>query len=332
MSLTSSTHAAPVARSEVEDAISLGLRAPSVHNTQPWQWRILHDGFELYADESRQLSGTDPDQHDLLISCGAALELARLGMASHGWSTDVQRWPSAADPTLLARVRATVQGPADAATIGRTAAAWRRRSERRPFDRRQVSDAAISAVVSRAADRGVYLCAISSAEELLGLTVVTSQADRDEIRDPGYRADLAAWTGADGNDGVPANTVPRLARAVRESDLTLRDFELASPGTQPIVQGEVERPLVFGIFTDGENRAAWLAAGEALGRTVTEMETLGLAGAPFTQPVDWPQWRSRLRGLMNWTGYPQFFLRAGWPPDDLRHPVTPRRPLGLVLR
>jgi hypothetical protein len=31
------------------------LRAPSVHNTQPWRWRLGGDVIDLFADVGRQL-------------------------------------------------------------------------------------------------------------------------------------------------------------------------------------------------------------------------------------------------------------------------------------
>jgi hypothetical protein len=31
--------------------VSLAILAPSVHNTQPWAWRIGPDGIDLFADE-----------------------------------------------------------------------------------------------------------------------------------------------------------------------------------------------------------------------------------------------------------------------------------------
>src|ERR1700722_15747450 len=35
-------------------------RAPSVHNTQPWQFRVRHNGLDLYADRDRRLRAIDP--------------------------------------------------------------------------------------------------------------------------------------------------------------------------------------------------------------------------------------------------------------------------------
>ena len=47
--------------------------APSIHNTQPWRWRLVGPVLELRAERQRQLGVTDPSGHLLLISCGAAL-------------------------------------------------------------------------------------------------------------------------------------------------------------------------------------------------------------------------------------------------------------------
>ena len=58
--------------SDLVTAVEDSLRAPSVHNTQPWRWRFRGTGVELHADRGRQLAATDPEGRDLVLSCGAA--------------------------------------------------------------------------------------------------------------------------------------------------------------------------------------------------------------------------------------------------------------------
>ena len=41
--------------------------APSIHNTQPWRWRVSADGLDLYAERGRQLGITDPEGRLLLV-------------------------------------------------------------------------------------------------------------------------------------------------------------------------------------------------------------------------------------------------------------------------
>jgi len=39
-------------------ALSMAIRAPSIHNSQPWRWRIRPHGLELYTDATRIRSRT----------------------------------------------------------------------------------------------------------------------------------------------------------------------------------------------------------------------------------------------------------------------------------
>ena len=39
--------------------------APSVHNTQPWAFRVAPDVVELYLDPARRLPVADPDDQEL---------------------------------------------------------------------------------------------------------------------------------------------------------------------------------------------------------------------------------------------------------------------------
>src|ERR687885_179461 len=86
-------------------AVSYGVLAPSIYNTQPWLFRIDGDTLELRADPTRALPVTDPDYRELTISCGAALMNVRAALRHFGYAGDVSLLPDPSQPTLLARVR-----------------------------------------------------------------------------------------------------------------------------------------------------------------------------------------------------------------------------------
>ena len=89
---------------QVATALRLAVRAPSVHNCQPWRWLVGPGTVHLYADGSRQVPATDPHGRDLLISCGAALNHLLVALASLGWDARVRRMPNPARPGHLATV------------------------------------------------------------------------------------------------------------------------------------------------------------------------------------------------------------------------------------
>jgi nitroreductase len=320
-------------RSEVERAVSFGVRAPSIHNTQPWRWVYGGGVLELFADRTRQLPALDPDGRSLLLSCGAALELARLGFAAAGWQSEVERLPDPVGSDLLARIRPVARVGVDPATVERARAAERRRTERRPFRSEPVSAEAVRSLLGAATDAGVYAYAVERGEEKLDLAVVFSWADRVELADPAYRAELARWTRGDAApDGVPASVVPHVrAGAPRHAEVAMRDFEAGITGGQPLTDLVDERPLYLVVFTTADNRQARLQAGEAYARISVQAEQLGLASSAMTQAVDLPAVRERFRTLMNWPDHPQMVLRIGHPEPGPTPPPTGRRPLTDVL-
>ena len=86
------------------EAAGVGGLAPSIHNTQPWRWRVDGETLELYAEPTRQLPASDPGRRMVVLSCGAALHHARTALAAHGWRVEVDRLPALDRPELLARL------------------------------------------------------------------------------------------------------------------------------------------------------------------------------------------------------------------------------------
>ncbi len=322
-------------RSDVEHAVALAVRAPSIHNTQPWRWVYRHGVLELSADRSRQLSVLDPDGRSLLLSCGAALELARLGLAVRGWRTDVSRMPDPDRPDLLARIRPLGRTAVDPGLVERSAAADRRYSDRRPFLVQTVADRMVDSLVAAAVDDETYAAAVQRADERLDLAVAFSWADEVETGDPDYQAELAHWTrhaGEDAPDGVPASAIPHaVPGSPRHTEVPVRDFEAGVSGDQTLPPGIDEQPLYLVVFTTEDGREARLRAGEAYARVSVEAERLGLGSSAMTQALDLPAMRERFRALMDWPDHPQLVLRVGWPQQGPRPQPTGRRPLSAVL-
>ena len=152
-------------RAAAEIVVAPASRAPSLHNTQPWQWRLADGALDLPADRSRQLHVADPDGLSLLISCGAAAELTQLALAALGWAADTILLPGGGDPDLLARFHVRSRREPDPVAARDIAAAGRRRSERRVFGSRPVLSQAIEALRVAAQASGVFADFASSEEE-----------------------------------------------------------------------------------------------------------------------------------------------------------------------
>jgi len=77
--------------------------APSSHNSQPWLFRLRNDTLELRADRRRACRVKDPNDRELVMSCGCALFHLRCAMRHFGYLGTVEIFPDR-DPDLVARV------------------------------------------------------------------------------------------------------------------------------------------------------------------------------------------------------------------------------------
>ena len=89
--------------SVLNDALVRAVRAPSVHNSQPWRWRVGPHGVDLYTDATRRLPRTDPAGRDQVMSCGAALHHLLVALADAGQGARVRRIPDPPGPTTSRR-------------------------------------------------------------------------------------------------------------------------------------------------------------------------------------------------------------------------------------
>ncbi|SUA45265.1 Putative NAD(P)H nitroreductase RV3131/MT3217 [Nocardia africana] len=308
------------------DAVEMAVRAPSVHNTQPWRWSLHEETIHLHADESRQLTVTDPAQRALLLSCGTALHHMRVALAMLGWSAQVTYLPDDTDPDHLAAITMRPRTPS-ARDIELAAAIAHRQSDRRRYSARPVPQALVREV---SADARAYGAAARQVPPELRpeLADAARVAAVRHAADPAYLHELAVWSGRHGTaDGVPAANTP----APRPDDeIAKRRFEspeLADPATEP----EAAEWLV--VCTTGDDRLARLRAGEAVSALLLSATTLGLSSSLQSEPLALPDLRAEMRRhVLSECAYPQTMVRMGWLPSGAAPlPHTPRRPVTEVI-
>lgn len=311
----------------VRTALTLATRAPSVHNTQPWRWRVDATSLHLYSDASLQLSNTDPDGRDLILSCGATLNHCVIALAALGWQAKVVRLPNPADPSHLAAI-GLLPLAADQLDIMLAAAIPRRRTDRRHYSFWPVPIGDIALMAARAARNGVTLRQVDATDKL---NKIVAQSVWIHATNHDYLAELTAWSGRYASvAGVPARNTPASDPNAAIPSRVFAAPALAMPAdSSPDDDNAVM--LVLGTQTD--DRLAWLRAGEATSVVLLTATAMGLASCPVTEPLEIAETREAVRcDVFDASGYPQMLLRAGWAPinaDPL--PSTPRRDLSDVV-
>ncbi|MEV0841973.1 nitroreductase [Actinocatenispora sera] len=302
-------------------AVSIALRAPSIFNTQPWRWHLRSGSVWLWADRTRQMTHIDPEGRLLIVSCGVALQHAACALAAIGHRPDTQRWPDPDHPDLLARLAA---GPVREPTpddIRALHAILSRRTDRRPSARdTPLATFHLNALRGAVEAHGVHLHLVRD-EQLPVLAAATAQAEQIEFADPELRDDLDRWTHRDAidRDGItPEQVVPAVSRRIpQRTFLPDREAHL-EPG-----DGSDRWASYAILFTDADDRRAWLTAGEALSSLLIEAAQRHVSVNPMSSAVEVPATRAQLAELLCHVGHPVLTLRLS--PAGGKLPRSPRR-------
>jgi nitroreductase len=327
-------------REVLEDAVAAASRAPSVHNTQPWRFRIGDDRIECFADFTRQLPVLDPTRRQLYVSCGAALHHLTVALRAAGYDSAVQlaadddNPPPAGEAGPVATVLVTPGAPAGAGDVALAAAINERHTQREPFADRKVEHRTLAELRQAAEAQGAWLAILDSREDQITLAVLLSHADQAELSNPDYQRELHNWRRTEpATDGIPTSALPS-SGGVRHSEVTVRDFtagdpESASPPLDPNAPPPPdERPALVILGTDADTPTQWIHAGQGLSALLLAATTQGLRASMLGQVIDLPATRAQLRTELRLVGEPQMVLRIGYGPAA---PPTPRRPIAEIL-
>ena len=314
-------------RESVQTVLSLASRAPSVHNTQPWHWRVGSNSLHLYAERDLHLPSTDPDGRDLILSCGIALHHCVVALAALGWQAKIHRLPNLDEPEHLAAVEVYRRPPSEV-DITLAAAIPQRRTDRRHYSSRRVPADHIALMGARAARAGVMLRQI---ESLPRLQNIVAQAVWQHSTDRDYMVELTTWSGRYASlAGVPARNTPEPDTAASVAPRLFAGPALAQP---PDTESVDDNAVVLALGTKDDSMLARLRAGEATSLVLLSATALGLASCPVTEPLEITETRDAVQiEVFGISGFPQMLLRIGWAPvnaDQL--PPTPRRPLNDIV-
>jgi nitroreductase len=311
--------------SQLVACVAAATHAPSLHNSQPWRFRLVGEQIEVYADRGRQLEVLDPVGRELLMSVGAALFTLRLAMRGEGWIPQTTVFPDPSRPDLVATVRPGPRAEPSEQLRTLVAAVDDRHTNRRPFQA-QVVPAEVMEELQIAARHELADLVVADAARRALIVALGRQAERLLHGQHGYRAELARWTGsAEGRrDGVPYHAMGPWDALER---MPMREFGLVHP--QPWRRSETfeSYPTIAVITTGGDEPPDWLRAGQALQRVLLVATRRNLATTPISQPVEVPAIRDALShpGTGRWA---QMVVRLGYATPAA---TTPRRPVTDVL-
>jgi nitroreductase len=308
---------------ELVAAAEGAVRAPSLHNSQPWRFRLHNGGIELRI-ESDRLPRMPARDWGARVSCGAALYNLRLVLAVAGRPADVRMRPYPGDASVAARLVPGDPRPPSRTERDLHAAIARRHSNREPFFVTPVPGDLRTRLVEAARAEGGWLEMVIGATAVAAVAEIAHSANRVLERDLAYVEELARWVrhepasdgvpvSAGGPVGEPQDLLPQRAFGAR-TRAPGRDFE--------------PEPLVAVMGAAGDSPVDQITAGQALQRVLLTATDAGLAASMLSQPIEVPSAREQLRLALGRFGTPQMVLRIGYGQPGF---PTPRRPVVDVI-
>ncbi|MYS22029.1 hypothetical protein GA0115240_137714 [Streptomyces sp. DvalAA-14] len=311
----------------LEKLIAAAVAAPSLHNTQPWRYRLDPDTstIEVRAATERTLRHTDPVGRGLHVSVGAAVFNLRVAVAHFGWEPVVRLLPRPAEPDLLASVR--LAGPVPGASrhgADLYDAVWLRHSSRMPFASRAIPADVLAELTEAAVAEGAELV-VPKPNETRRILQLTAEGEWFTATDPVRRAETRSWVRDGAPDGLPGAVLgPRDAAG----HLPVRDFAALRPDRNRPSAAFEPHPVIAVLSTRHDRRADWLRAGQALENILLTGTVHRLRASLLHQALEWPDIRWALRDPRAGIGHVQMLVRLGYGAEG---PASPRRPVHDVL-
>ncbi|HUF28638.1 MAG TPA: nitroreductase family protein [Gemmatimonadaceae bacterium] len=309
---------------------SRAMLAPSAHNTQPWRFQLRGGALELRSDQSRVLPVADPQGRELVISCGAALETARVELACRGLTPLIELLPDPRDRTLLAVLHTGGYRPPSLREQALRAAIARRRTSRAAFSSAPVNGALLEQLQRAAVQGGAHLHRIAEGDRACVADLV-AEGDRRQGNDPFFRAELAAWLRPEAKstgDGMPTRSYGIPPFFARAGIALLRMLPWGSVRARRNRELARRAPALLLLGTDGDAKRDWLVAGMALQRTLLTATMQGLLAGFLDQAMAFPSLRRSLGDRVGAGTVPQLLLRVGY---GQLPPPTPRRTIDEIM-
>jgi nitroreductase len=321
-------HAHVLAR-HAQYLIATAARAPSVHNSQPWRFRVGPQAVELWCDPQRKV---EPDAlgREMLISCGAALFGLRLAVRSLGCGPVVDLLPERSELKLMARVSIGPAVPMNGLERQMLAAVPHRHTHRGPFLPGPLPAGLLAGLQDDALTEGATLGRAERARLNPRRPRSAAAAARRGDLDPRARAEIRRWTRDEqsaARDGIPGTAIPaEPSTGIRPGRLQQRDFDLGR-GISQLPPGGAPPAVTAVLLTAGDRRADWLRAGQALQRLLLHAASKWVFASLYTQPLEDLVTRALIREELTLPGHPQMLLQLGRaanaastarrPPDEL---------------
>lgn len=308
---------------EMREMVRYATLAPSGHNTQPWKFLLKDSAIEIHPDYGRRLPVVDPQDRELWISLGCALENLLLAARSAGYAAEVT-YPQA-DDFIQVRLSSDVsqKNPLfDAIPL--------RQNTRSDYTGESISAADLEKVEAVETESGLKLIFLTIPTGIEQLVEYVYQGNLSQYADKAFIDELISWIRFNKKEALA--TLDGLYTRCT-GNLTVPHWlgQMFVAGTKPQQQADADvrklrsSPGAVMITTQAEDKASWVRTGQVYERLALTLTTLGIKSAFLNQLVEVADIRKQVQNdLLLGKFFPQLLVRFGYAKPltrSLRRPV-----------
>jgi hypothetical protein len=273
-----------------EACVGESMLSPSVHNTQPARWRLVDDTVELFCDPKAAVPVADPSGHDLLLSCGTALEGMLIALSRHERAVKVELLGDRIDGSAVARVRVEGQATPDPLCD----AVAKRFTCRSGFASCSPKD--LEQILTWASGQSqIHL--VTQRQRISEIATLNDTLSAGIFRNPAFRKELLSWCRLRpghprwSHDGLNANAMGLgpLEALIMPVALSNRFFGMLQLfGMDPILSAERKKTETAAavVFLSVPAAASPILAGRSYYRMCLSLAAIGFSTWPMSVLVD----------------------------------------------
>ena len=302
-----------ISSANFEFLVAQAVKAPSGHNTQPWKFRQNESAVEVYPDFDRRLPVVDPDDRELFVSLGCAVENLCLAAQTKGYKSAV----SVGDTGVVTVSLAEEAGVKPSPLFNQIDA---RQTNRSVYSGEEIALDALRKLQSVCSEKGISVHYYArQTKQFNDIEQYVLQGNTNQMQKEAFKAELKSWMRF--NKKHQDQTLDGLSYAVFGAPNVPRWMAepIMSMAINAKTQNKADREKIASasqlvLFTTRENsRREWVSLGRTLQRFLLTTTELGVAHAYLNQPNEEAEIASEMTRTLGLDGeYPTILLRIGY--------------------
>lgn len=302
--------------------------AANGHNTQPWKFSISQNTIRLLPDYSRRLPVVDPDDRELFISLGCAVENLIIAAENLGYMTEVQYFPK---DEPMDCIRINLKPFTSNADEHLYKAIPVRQSTHSEYDGNPIPNADLRQLEKIKPKSDVYIQLFTDSKDIKPLTELVMEGNIKQYDDDKFLEELQTWIRFSDSEAI--RTMDGLSGRCSGNPSVPRwfgklFFSLTVNGKNQAKtdQKKIRTSSGLALFiSEKDDKRSWVETGRAFERFALLATTLNIKNAHHNQPIEVPDVRNQLTEHLNLGSMkPQLLIRFGYAkpmPYSLRRPV-----------